>query len=110
MADIQASIAAELLRGTHRLVLTFNGKDKVVDGANPHAKLSANGASITIDYDGLHFVISAFAGSVLINNAPAVAGNYLSGSCVIVMGVKNIALNQYPASVTADVSHPEVTL
>jgi eukaryotic-like serine/threonine-protein kinase len=110
MEDIKWAIAAELLRGKHRLLLTFDGKDRVVDQSNPDVKLTASGASISINYDGLFFSISAITGQVLINNAPLIVGTRLIGSSVFVMGTKNTLIGQYATSVTADVSHPEVTL
>ena len=110
MSEARNAIAAELLRGTHRLLLTFNGRDQFVDSTQPDATLSAQNASISIHYDGLAFIVSAVSGRVLINKSPATVGHQLKGSAVIVMGIKNISLGQYPVSVTADVSHPEVTL
>jgi hypothetical protein len=62
---------------------------------------------VTIDYDGLSFRVSASSGAVLINNATPSAGYELLGSSVIVLGSGAPADRK---SVTADVSHPEVTL
>jgi serine/threonine protein kinase len=109
MAEVRDAIAAELLRGKHLLLLTYGDTTQLIDSTNSSAKLSAAGAKIAIDYDGLAFVVSAVSGSVLINNVPASVGFVLKGSSVIVMGVKDVAFGLYPQSVTADVSHPEVT-
>lgn len=109
MSEIRSIIAAELLRGRHRLLLTHGNTTQLIDTTNSNSKVTAGGATVSIQYDGLAFIVTAVSGSVLINNVPAIVGTVLAGSSVIVMGVKDIARGQYPQSVTADVSHPEVT-
>lgn len=109
MDMVRDTIAAELLRGRHRLLLTYDNTTQLVGAVNPNAKLSAAGATITISYDGLRFTVTAVSGSVLINNSPATVGTALRGSSVIVMGTKDVSAGLYPKSITADVSHPEVT-
>ena len=109
MDEVRDTIAAELLRGKHRLLLTYGNTTQPVGVANPTAKLSAAGATITIFYDGLRFSVMAVSGSVLINNSLAKVGLPLRGSSVIVMGIKDVSAGLYPQSITADVSHPEAT-
>lgn len=110
MIQIRDLIGAEILRDKHRLILTFNDKEYFVDSIKKTAQLGSNGNSIAIAYDGTSFNITAIAGVVMINNAPARIGQNLTGSCVIVLGVEDKANGLRRASITCDVSHPEVTL
>lgn len=105
MSDLRAEIAAELLRGTHRLLLTFNGRDQVLHSGNASAKLTVGANSVSIQYDGLSFILTAVTGTVLVNNAVVAVGHKLTGSSVIVMGGPTGR-----TSITADLSHPEVML
>lgn len=110
MRVVRDALAAELLRDKHRLLLTYGNNAQFVDAANRSVTLTAGGASVAIDYNGLEFTVSAVSGSVLINNTPVTVGMPLLGSSVIVLGVKNPSAGLYATSVTADVSHPEVTI
>lgn len=108
MEEVRTALADELLRDKHRLLLTQGIQKFVLDQANRQITLSWQTTStITIIYDGLSFNVTATAGTVMINNSPAMIGQHLSGSHVIVLGDGE---PRHRKSVTADVSHPEVNL
>jgi serine/threonine-protein kinase len=109
MSDVAALIGRHLLRDKHRALLVYGKTSHSLHSGNRKVVLSvANQGAITINYDGLSFVITAVSGSVAINNMTAVVGNSIPGSCVIVLG--SGANGASRTSITVDVSHPEVAL
>lgn len=111
MEDLRRVLAGELLRDRHRMVLTQGQQIYTIDKMKRSIRLVwQSTSSITIMYDGIAFSVSAVTGTVMINNAAACVGQRLSGSCVIVLGVDDPSSGLRRASVTADISHPEVTL
>ncbi|TPK61663.1 serine/threonine protein kinase [Mesorhizobium sp. B2-4-19] len=104
-ADLKAALGKQLLYGKHRMLLTHNGTDHVVDSAKKQVKLSSGSDTVTISYNGLDFVVTAFSGHVRHNNKQVMMGYVLQGSSVIVLGDPSL---RGRTSITADVSHPEV--
>lgn len=109
MDVIRRALEDEILRDRHKMLLTHNGNLYVVDKAHPTNQLTWQTSKITISYDGVAFRVSHVEGTVMINNSPAIVGQRLHGSYVIVLGVDEPS-GLRRASVTADVSHPEVML
>lgn len=105
MSECKGHLESELLRDQHKMALTSNNGQLVLDHSRRSASVSGNGSSIDVVYDGLSFRVSGVSGNVAINNSPAFVGQVLLGSTVIVLRG-----NGYPLSVTCDVSHPEVML
>jgi eukaryotic-like serine/threonine-protein kinase len=110
MIEIKSALAAEILRDRHRLLLTLGGKEYYVDVTKRSINLKWQGSSVDISYTGTEFVITSTTGTVMINNGPASAGQKLSGSSIVVLGVDDKTNGLTRASITCDVSHPEVTL
>jgi eukaryotic-like serine/threonine-protein kinase len=104
MSDLRDALAAELLFGKHRA--RFH--DKELARPNDKAQLKTEAGSIVVNYTGYAFVIDAAVGEVYINNMPAIAGDELSGSCVVTIG--NPARGMYRTFVPFEISHPEVVL
>ncbi len=110
MGMVRDIFGAEILRDRHRLILTLNNVEHLVDANNRNVKLTWQTSSATISYSGIEFSLSAVAGTVLINNRPAAIGQLLKGSSVIVLGIDDKSTNSWRASITCDVSHPEVMI
>lgn len=103
--DVCTYLGNEILRNRHRMMLTFKGKQYVADASRTSVTMTVFANSISVLYDGIGFTISAVSGLVSINNLPAQVGQKVTGSTVIVLGS-----GVGKASVTCDVSHPEVML
>jgi serine/threonine-protein kinase len=110
MDELTSELAAEVLRDRHRLLLTLSGTEYSVDASKPNIGLKWQNATANISYTGTEFIISSTTGPVMINNGPAATGQRLTGSCIIVLGVDDRANGLSRASITCDVSHPEVSL
>jgi len=106
LKSIMDLIGRYILHGKHKMLLTYGGKEYKLDQANPKVTLDSNGSGINIQYDGLDFTVTAVTGSVHINNSPVAKGFILKGASVIVLGPVGGSVPR--ASITADVSHPEV--
>lgn len=104
MNAVRDMLMRHLLQDRHRMLLTLGGKDYWIDASKRSSTLDFAGSSITIHYDGLDFKATTVTGLIQINNKPAVVGTILSGAAVIVLN----GTNGVRASITADVSHPEV--
>ncbi|WP_353187819.1 serine/threonine-protein kinase [Pseudomonas sp.] len=103
MVEIQTLLAKHLLLNRHRAVVVLNGKPNILDFNNRRIALKASVGSLTIDYDGLSFKVTNFAGAVYMNNTPISAGIIIPGCCVLTFGTGNSRV-----FVTFDVSNPEV--
>ncbi len=101
--EVRLALKSEILRGSHRMLLTFSGKDYILDHSNPASALMSNGSGISIDYNGVGFEITKVSGTVEINNMTPAVGSQIAGSVVIVLGTGGDRV-----FITADVSHPEV--
>lgn len=106
MADIKALVAKYISRNEHRLLLTDGTNEYRVDRTKKTALLSGNNSGLSIEYDGVDFVVRSVTGVVMANNVPVAIGDTITGSVVIVLGGQNT----YRLSITADLSHPEVIL
>lgn len=104
MREVRDMLMRHLLQDRHRMLLTLGGKDYWIDASKRSSTLEFAGSSITIHYDGLDFKATAVNGFIQINNKQAVIGTILTGAAVIVLN----GTNGTRASITADVSHPEV--
>jgi hypothetical protein len=112
MQEVSTVIKNHLLKDRHRLLIVFEGQEYLIDKDNrvvtfrwPNAQPTAE---VTIQYNGLNFIAHSVKGPVAVNNGPIVDGFKFSGAAVIVLGSDALAGGR--ASVTADLSHPEVTL
>jgi serine/threonine protein kinase len=109
MDEISRVIGLHLLRDRHRALLVSRGRTYVLDHTNRIVQLSVtNQGALTIEYDGLRFVLSGVSGAVAVNNLPVSNGDVLPGSCVIVFGTADLGTRR--TMITVDVSHPEVAL
>jgi serine/threonine-protein kinase len=109
MAVVASTIGLHLLRDQHRALLVSGTNTYWVDKDRRAVRIAVSGrGSITITYDGLRFVVSGVSGEVAINNIAVSDGDYLPGSCVIVLGPTESGRRR--AMITVDVSHPEVAI
>lgn len=109
MEAVVSGIARELLHDEHSALLTYAGTTRFLDNDNPVARLRAGElGAIEVTYDGYDFKVTALEGEIYINNMRIAPGFILPGSCVIVMGAP--ALGMRRASITFDVSRPEIVL
>ncbi len=106
MVQCKEHLGAELLRDQHKMALTSSSNQVILSASQRGGTIKGNESSISVNYNGLSFLVSAVTGNVSINNAPATVGQILTGSTVIVLR----GSSGYPLSVTCDVSHPEVML
>ncbi len=104
--DLEKLIKRYILEWQHKMTFTYGGKAHQLDKTRTSVKLKSGPCAIEIKYDGLDFVITSVSGNVRINNQTVQSGRKIEGSTVIVM---RDAQSPYPASITANVSHPEVT-
>lgn len=108
--QISSLLAEHLSRNKHR-GLFVQGASKVfelsVKQPSVTLKIGTLG-ELTVTYDGLRFLITAVAGTVSINNTPAVLGQRLHEACVI--GFGDPTLGAAREWITFFSSHPEVIL
>lgn len=102
MQDVCTVLRNELLRDTHRMLLTNGGNTYLLDRSNRSTRISSGSSFVEIAYDGVHFTITGVGGSVEINNMAPRVGATINGSVVIVLAEQHRRV-----FVTADVSHPE---
>lgn len=108
MREVRDCLAAHLLEGRHRALLTYNGRAHICDRMNPQATVRRDANALTVSYDNHHFVVMAVSGNVYVNNHPVAVGTIIGGSCVITLGAPQLGAGR--AFITLDVSHPEVVL
>lgn len=106
MDEVKRTIGKHLLLDKHKMLLTHAGTEYRLDATKRKVSLSWGGSILQVIYDGLNFVVSSISGLALVNNAAVSKGYIFIGSAVIVLGTPP----QGRASITADVSHPEVML
>lgn len=107
MTKIRDVLAARLLFGKHRAVVTYGSMHELTTpGKSMNLQTSMGG--ITIRYDGLRFVIESLSGAVYINNRTARVGETLPGSCVITLGAPPLGSSR--TFVPFNLSHPGVVL
>jgi serine/threonine-protein kinase len=107
IGTIRDTLAAHLLSGRHRALLTYQGRTLVCDVGNPSANVSRGANGLTIVYNNEHFVVNTVSGAAFINNHAAQPGIPIAGSCVITLGPADGASRDF---ITLDISHPEVVL
>jgi len=107
MSRIRDRLAAQLLWGQHRALVTLDGgqKQSVLYKPNQAIRLTAGDKFVEIMYDGLTFRVQRISDGVLINNVALQTGAIMPGSCVI--GLQTGASRTF---YLFDVSHPEVVL
>jgi serine/threonine protein kinase len=110
--DIWSVSKKLLLQSSHRATMAIYGDSRtyILNNTNKAATLRhplRGGASITLAYDGLDFLVSAMEGSVLANRLQCQQGQLIPDSCVIDLGTPTGRL-QDRRFVTFDLSHPEV--
>ncbi|SDO92177.1 serine/threonine-protein kinase [Aureimonas jatrophae] len=105
MREVKSLLGDYILKGQHKMLLTYNGQRSTIDINKPNVSLTVGSNGISISYNGLGFVVSNVTGFVRINNKQVAAGHRIKGSVVIVLGDPSGGIK---TSITADVSHPEV--
>jgi serine/threonine protein kinase len=104
MAEVTAVLEKYLIENEHRALVILGGKQNRLDANHRALHLTATArGSVSIQYDGHKFLITATTGAVFFNNRSAAVGDQVPGCCVITFGVG--ANRQF---VTFDVSNPEV--
>jgi serine/threonine protein kinase len=110
MKQLRAALEEELLRDKHQAIVGLGGAIHRLGAANRSARVGINGVGVAeVRYSGVSFIVTLVTGEVYVNNSPAVVGQVLPGSCVIVIGGPTRPSAQR-AFITFDVSHPEVVL
>lgn len=104
MEIVVAHLEKHLLQGRHRALLTLLDRVLELNNDKRTVILRLGQASIQISYDGFNFRISAFSGTILVNNILAQIGQTLPTSCVIGITDGSFRMQFYPF----DVSNPEV--
>ncbi len=107
MKTIRHTIERRLVRGQHRGLLVHRGNKAVVDDQNRTATVARpdGSVSLTIEYSGTTFRVSAVTGAAFVNNTPATVRMVIPSSCVITLGTGNDR-----EFITLDLSRPEVVL
>lgn len=103
MQEISELIKKQLLKNKHRATVVLNGVVHQLDNNNRKITLNATIGKLTIEYNGLEFIVAKVTGNVYINNTSVSAGNIVPGCCVLTFG--NGSGRTF---VTFDVSNPEV--
>ena len=104
MEEVCATISRHLCFNSHRATVVFNGKSHFLD--KNHRKITLNAAgvgNISIEYNGLDFIVPAVSGHISINNTPTSPDIIMPGCCVITFGI-----DKNRRFVTFDISHPEI--
>ncbi len=105
MDEIVETLKRQLTKDKHKALITMGNTTHTISKDNRQAKISVgNIGSLSIQYDGLNFLVTGVNGDVSFNNLAAEVGQILPGCCVI-----TFKGNQRRVFVTFDVSHPEVT-
>jgi len=105
---VRDTIGKYLVRGKHK-GLFVHGVETIFElsHANPHVRLKIGDLGmISVNYDGLRFVIAEVSGNVYINNQRAAVTMELPEACVLTYG--DPALGSGRAWPTFSSSHPEV--
>lgn len=103
MQDLRDLLARQLLKNKHRATVVLNGLVHTLDSNNRKIALNASVGNLTIEYDGLDFIVTSVSGDVYINNTSAITGRVVPGCCVLTFGSGGSR-----KFVTFDVSNPEV--
>ncbi|MBX9799509.1 MAG: serine/threonine protein kinase [Burkholderiaceae bacterium] len=103
MQVIRTLLEKHLLKDKHRATVVLNGVANTLDHKSRKISLNATVGSLTIEYDGLVFIVTQVAGAVYINNTSVSVGAIVPGCCVLTFG--NGGGRKF---VTFDVSNPEV--
>lgn len=104
---VAAALSAELVKGQHRGRFV-QGVQQVYELSQSQRQVRiaiANKGELIVRYDGNVFEIVGVAGTVLVNNHPAIVGMHLPEACVLTFGAA-IARS----FVTFASSHPELVL
>ena len=104
MAEVERTLARQLLKGKHRALVVLNGKTHELNRKNRRIALKAGDATrLVIDYNLFEFKVTEAVGNVFLNNEPARAGSFVPGCCVITFGT-----GERRQFVTFDTSNPEI--
>ena len=103
MQDVAELLEKQLLKDKHRATVVLNGVVHILDNNNRRITLNASICSLTIEYNGLEFIVAQVTGAVFINNTQVRVGNVVPGCCVLTFGTSSGR-----TFVTFDVSNPEV--
>ncbi|MGL5680455.1 MAG: serine/threonine-protein kinase [Plesiomonas shigelloides] len=103
MLDIKELLEKYLLKDRHRATVVLDGNVNTLDCNNRVITLNATVGKLTIEYDGLSFIVKNVTGDVFINNRAIGIGNIVPGCCVFTFGV-----GRQRKFVTFDISNPEV--
>lgn len=103
MQDVAELLEKQLLKDKHRATVVLNGVVHILDNNNRRITLNASIGSLTIEYNGLEFIVAQVTGAVFINNTQVRVGNVVPGCCVLTFGTSSGR-----TFVTFDVSNPEV--
>ena len=103
MKEVKALLERYLLRNRHKATVVLHNNTHILDSDNRRIKLNARVGSLTIEYDGLDFIVTDFSGDVSINNTAIKTGMRVPGCSVLTFG--NGRSRDF---VTFDISNPEV--
>lgn len=110
MCDVKLVLERHLMLNKHRALVTYDNKATFIDEGNPNINLSLTSIGrISINYNGMYFVVKNCAGEVAINNMPVSNGDVLPGSCVVALGSAS-RKSKERAFITFDLSNPEIVL
>lgn len=108
MTVIRDLLAKYLLKDRHQALVVIDGKPHLINHSQKGAKLSAPLGGLSVHYDGLNFSMRNIQGHISVNGVAAQDGDFLNGSCVIVVGPDSAGASR--SYISFDVSHPEVVL
>jgi|GEM_PF-365966 len=109
MRDVRALLEAHLVEGQHRALLTHTGGSYTCDATRRSVVVQKPGlGTVTINYDGLGFFVTAAAGDVYLNNVPVTVNMRIPESCVLTLG--SVGPGNQRLFVTVDISRPEVVV
>ncbi|ANV83659.1 hypothetical protein AWQ21_04240 [Picosynechococcus sp. PCC 7003] len=103
---IKDVLKKHLLFGKHRALLTSNGRTEVISKDKSSVNLNIdNVGSLTIQYNGLDFVVAHYAGNITVNRNSIRVNQLLPNNCVI-----TFEGDHSRTFITFDISNPEVVL
>jgi len=103
MREVAEILAHNLVKDRHRAQIIKDGELFELNATNRKVNIRSHVGAITIQYDGINFIISDISGSVFINNKKVTGGSSMLSACVITIGEGNLR-----AFLTFNISHPEL--
>lgn len=104
--QVYEAFKSALLFDKHIGQFVVGSKEFILNSQNRKISLNANNSSISVEYDGISFMVSAISGKVTQSNMPVIVGQPLPSACVLT--IEDPANNKRRSFISFSSSSPEV--